>query len=83
MLPERADVIRREPAKQQTDGARGRHGYSQGRHVFEFTFNDKPWGSHCGVGLCTEHSALSLKGELRKYYHCVSFQVKSYVELEM
>ena len=62
VLPDRPDTIRREPAKQQTDGAQGQYGYSEGRHLFEFAFNEKPWGSHCGVGLCTRDAATSMKG---------------------
>ena len=56
-------VVRRLPAKQQTDGAMGQYGYSEGRHVFQFEFNEKPWGSHCGIGVCTDEAQMSMAGE--------------------
>ena len=58
----RPDTIRRLPAKQQTDGARARYGFAAGRHVFEFAFNEKPFGSHCGIGLCTADAQHSITG---------------------
>ena len=62
VLADQPNTCRRLPAKQQTDGARGQYGYSEGRHVFEFEFNDKPWGSHCGIGVCTDEAQMSISG---------------------
>ena len=62
VLDDRPHVARREVAKQSTDGVRGHRGFSAGRHTFEIIFNDKPWGSHCAVGVCTKNASLHCGG---------------------
>ena len=62
ILKDQPHVIRRKIAKQSTDGARGQAGFSNGYHVFRFDFNDKPWGSHCALGVCTDDTALQSEG---------------------
>ena len=65
VLEEAPDTARRCVAKQYTDGIRGHVGFNKGRHTFKFTFNDKPWGSHCAIGVCAAPSKLSAKGSNR------------------
>ena len=55
-------IALRKVVKQSTDGAKTENGFSSGRHVFEFQFNDKPWGSHCSVGVCSALSKLHISG---------------------
>lgn len=62
ILDDEPHIIRRDVAKQSTDGARGVHGVRTGRSVFKFQFNGKPWGSHCAVGVCTKRATLHYEG---------------------
>ena len=62
ILEETPSTARRDVAKQYTDGVRGLVGFNKGRHTFKFTFNDKPWGSHCAIGVCTAYSRMGCKG---------------------
>ena len=68
--PENAKVATRKVAKQSTDGARTEQGFSKGRHVFEFQFNDRPWGSHCSIGVCSASSNLHISGY---YYYYINY----------
>ena len=76
LVEDQPDTVRRGVARQHTDGARGSVGYNNGRHTFKFTFNDKPWGSHCAIGVCSQQSKLSLKG-------IVPAQIKIVIHFEL
>jgi hypothetical protein len=52
----------RKRAIQATDAVRGKYDLIGGVHVFRFTFNDKPFGSHCSIGVCLEDAELSREG---------------------
>ncbi|XP_064636724.1 uncharacterized protein LOC135493353 isoform X2 [Lineus longissimus] len=52
----------RKRAIQATDAVRGKFDLIGGVHVFQFTFNDKPFGSHCSIGVCLEDAELSREG---------------------
>ena len=75
VLPDNPSIVRRLPGKQQTDGACGRYGFHEGRHVFEFTFNDKDWGSRCSIGVCTDDAEMSIPGNGVKRYLKVKVKV--------
>ena len=62
VFEKRPYIAKRMVAKQSTDGARGTHGFTKGRHTFRFKFNDKPWGSNCSIGMCTADTSLHRKG---------------------
>ena len=62
IVADNPSVLLRKVARQHTDGCRGRLGFNKGRHTFKFIFNDKPWGSHCAIGVCSARSKLSATG---------------------
>ncbi len=55
--------VRREMSKQSTDGVRGLLGLDEGKHLVEFRFNERPWGSHCSIGVCTRKAELLYPGK--------------------
>ncbi|KAI0240010.1 SPRY domain-containing SOCS box protein 2 [Lamellibrachia satsuma] len=74
VLQELPNTARRKIASQSTDGVRGVRGFSSGCHVFEISFGDHELGSHCGVGMCKDDSALQAQG----YKHLFGMNDKSW-----
>lgn len=58
----RPDTAVRQISKKTTDAIRGAIGVQDGVHTFEISFNDKPWGSHCAVGVCSSNVQLYSEG---------------------
>ena len=64
----RLDTAVRQISKKTTDAIRGAIGVRDGVHTFEVSFNDKPWGSHCAVGVCSSSVPLYSEGKLTSIY---------------
>ena len=60
----RPDTAQRQISKRTTDAIRGAVGFRDGVHTFEIDFNDKPWGSHCAIGVCSSSVQLYDQGKL-------------------